>query len=168
MTNEYLKQRQDQKLGLKPIAEKKVYSIPKKSAKKLAQEKEEKKARGGEKTDLEKWYAVIMEKEIGRCWETGKVISKADKDGWHASIAHVLPKKLFPSVATHTRNYLILSAREGAHSRYDLSWQSAQEMRVWPIAMSRFFELEPDIADNERKYLPDFFLLALEARKEPE
>lgn len=139
------------------IPKKKYAGIPKKSAKKLAEEKNKPAT-----TDLQAWYDNIMKTEKAVCWETGEKIDKKDKKGWHGSIAHILPKKTFRSVATHPKNYLILKMWGGTHARYDVSWQSASKMKVWPTAVQRFLEIYPHIADSEKKYLPDVLLKELE------
>lgn len=168
--SDYLLQRQQMKLGKVPPAEKKKpKAIPKKSAKKLAREKEEKEALGGKMTDQQAWYDHIMKTENPVCWETGRDIDtrppkKGSINAWHASIAHILPKKQFKSVATHPLNYLILSWFGGVHAKWDASWTSAKTMKVWNIAMDRVAQIYPDIADSEKKYLPDSILKELEKR----
>lgn len=137
---------------------KKAYRLPPKSAKKLAAEKQEKDQRGDQETELQRWYQDIMKNEKAICWETGVIIDKKDPKGWHGSIAHILPKKLFPSVSTHPLNYTILSMWGGTHDTYDSSWTSAQKMKVWPKAVERFKLMFKDIADNEKKYIPDCLL----------
>jgi hypothetical protein len=141
-----------------PRESKKKKPIPKMSAKKIAAAKTAKEGRAGKETDLQEWYAKIMKDEKPVCWETGEEISKGDVKGWHGSIAHILPKKLFPSVSTHPMNYLILKMWGGTHARYDLSWESAQKMKVWPLAVDRFLQFANQIADNEMKYLPNCLL----------
>lgn len=131
--------------------------IPKKSAKKLQEESAKPST-----TDLQAWYEHIMKTEKPVCWETGEKIDKKDKKGWHGSIAHILPKKTFKSVATHPKNYLILKMWGGTHARYDVSWLSASKMKVWPTAVKRFIQIYPHIADSEKKYLPDVLLKELE------
>lgn len=153
--SDYLKQRQQWNQTGKPIKEKKVYKIPKVSKKKAA---EKLATNGGEQTELQKWYAKIMKKEDAVCWETGEKINKNDKLGWHGSIAHVLPKAVFPSVATHPLNYLILSMWNGSHANYDSSWAKARTMKVWDLAMDRIVMMEPDLTEEERRKLPDFAL----------
>ena len=142
----------------KPSARKPINPISKKKAAKMKQEKAE---RGENKTELQTWYDGIMKKEDGVCWETGVNINKADKKGWHGSIAHVLPKEHFPSVATHPLNYIILSMWNGAHSNYDSSWSKASKMKVWPEAVDRFLQIYPSIAREERKKIPEVFLKEL-------
>lgn len=137
---------------------KKQYSIPKMSAKKLAKEKAEKEERGGEKTSLEKWYDMIMDLEEGVCWETGDKINKKDRLGWHGSISHIFSKKLFPSVATHQLNYLILSMWNGSHGTFDSSWERASKMKVWRIAVNRMIVIFPNMPQKEKRRIPDWVI----------
>lgn len=137
---------------------KKPYRIPAKSAKKIAAEKQAAEVRGDAKTELQLWYDRIMSTEEPVCWETGESIDKTDRLGWHGSIAHILPKKTFPSVATHPLNYVILKMWGGTHDRYDGSWSKAQKMKVWPRVVERFLQFQHEIADSERKYIPDCLL----------
>ena len=133
----------------------KKYFIRSFSKKKEAQMKQEKEMRGDEKTDLQKWYDKIMQEEMPVCWETGNTIDVRDTKGWHGSIAHVLPKEVFPSVMTHPKNYMILNMWGGAHGQYDSSWKNAMEMKVWPIAVEVIKILYPLLTPKEKKKLPD-------------
>lgn len=137
----------------------KTYVIPKKSAKKIAQEKREKESRiPDEDTELQKWYAKIMQEEEGKCWETGQKINKQDKLGWHGSIAHVLDKANYPSVKTHPLNYMILSMWGGTHGQYDSSWENASKMKVWSYAIKVINLLYPLLKQEEKRRLPDVII----------
>lgn len=141
-----------------PIAKKERKPIPAKSKKRVEKEKAQKQEKGPDhETDLQQWFNHIMATEKPVCWETGEEIDTTEPDqrGWRGSIAHVLPKKLFKSVATHPDNYLILKMYGGTHDRYDSSWAKAQKMKVWPEAVRRFVKIYPSIADSEKKYIPD-------------
>lgn len=142
----------------RPLKEKKKYTIPKKSAKRLAKEGAEKDVRGEDDTDLQKWYAKIMQDEPGKCWETGELIDKRDKMGWHGSIAHCLPKSDYPSVRTHPQNYMILKMWGGTHGQYDASWEKAAKMRIWPYACKIFNLLYPLLSAEEKRKLPDVII----------
>ena len=138
--------------------QKAVYRIPKKSAKKLAQEAEEKAARNGDDTELQKWYAKIMQSEMPRCWETDEPINIQDKFGWHGSVAHVLCKELFPSVQAHPMNYMILKMWGGTHGQYDSSWENAAKMKIWPYAVKIINMLYPLLTREEKAKLPDIVI----------
>lgn len=168
---------------------KKVYKgIAKKSAKKIAQEAVEKAQResnGG--TELEKWYAAIMERETPKCWETDEWIGKPDKQNiiddhpemsdeeievafkkaqfaWHGSIAHILPKSDYPSVATHPQNYMILKMWGGIHGTYDASWEKAAKMKVWKYAVKIINILYPLLTAEEKGRLMEIEVIAQEIR----
>ena len=108
-----------------------------------------------EETELQKWYSAIMQKEEGRCWETGEKINKNDKRGWHGSIAHILGKADFPSVSTHPLNYMILKMWGGTHGQYDSSWENASKMKVWPYAVKIMNILYPLLTREEKSRLPE-------------
>jgi hypothetical protein len=109
------------------------------------------------KNELDIWYdaraAQILMKPYD--WEDGTWIAPQD---YRNATAHVLPKSLFPSIATHPMNWLLLSPRTGAHSKYDSDWVSAQLMKVWPIAVERFKILYPHISKEERRRIPECLL----------
>lgn len=165
----------------RPLAPKKSYSIPKVSKKRQEKIAAEKIIRGEDSTELEKWYAGIMEREVAKCWETGEWIGKPDKQnliddhpewsdeevevalkkaqfGWHGSIAHVLPKSDYPSVATHPQNFMILKMWGGTHGQYDASWEKAAQMKVWAHACKIFNLLYPLLTAAEKAKLPDVII----------
>lgn len=111
-----------------------------------------------EETELQKWYAAIMEKEAPKCWETGEWIGKENKKSWHGSIAHVLPKSIFPSVKTNPMNYMILKMYGGTHGQYDSSWENASKMKVWKFACKIFNVLYPLLTREEKAKLPEIIL----------
>jgi len=179
--SDYQKSRLDHIHSGRPLPEKKKYKIKPVSDKRAAKMAAAKKERGGEETELQKWYAVIMEREEPRCWETGEWIGKPDKQkiidehpewddaevevafkkaqfGWHGSIAHVLPKSDYPSVATHPQNYMILKMWGGAHGQYDANWEKAAQMKVWPHACKIFNLLYPLLTTAEKAKLPDVII----------
>src|SRR4051812_49145994 len=101
---------------------KKLYQIPKKSAKKIKQEAETKKANSieGREESLNEWFQRIEDKHWGKqdldmdgfdheenefelppCMECGAKISRVYAR--HAT-AHLLPKKIFKSIETNDLN----------------------------------------------------------------
>jgi hypothetical protein len=154
----YLEDRLNRKNGLLPPlpTKKEKKPIPKKSAKKLLEESKQKELE--KDTELQKWYAKIMESEKPICWETGEKINKNDKLGWHGSIAHILPKADYPSVKTHPLNYMILKMWGGTHGQYDSSWENASKMKVWAYACKIINILYPLLTQEEKRKLPDIIL----------
>ncbi len=123
------------------------------------------------KKELEKWYADIRMREClgggyihgvgfvsggAKCWECGDWIIEAFFK--HAT-AHILPKKkgMFPSIATHPLNYMILGGACGCHNKWDSSWDNAVKMQVFPIAKTRYQQFAGAIAPAELERIPIIF-----------
>jgi len=136
-----------EKVGIAPISEKRKKQL-----------KEEKPNRDKQN----EWFAEVEAKEFknggAHCWNCGEFIHVAFA---RAATAHILPKRknMFPSVATHPENYLILGAGCGCHSEYDRSWDDASKMQVWPKVVERFLLIKDDIKDATP--IPDVFINAL-------
>ena len=160
----YQEQRMLRKAGLAPPLsfKKEKKPIRKQSVKEIEKLASEKELRNGDKTELQSWYATIMKKEEGRCWETGEKIDKNDTFGWHGSIAHVLCKEHYPSVMTHPLNYMILKMWGGTHGQYDSSWESASKMKIWKFAIKIINQLYPMLTPEEKARLRSIEVVAQE------
>lgn len=159
----YLEERRNQKTFGKPPKEKKVYYLPKKSVKKIAEEKEQKKTPDVAKLTLEKWFYDIQAFHCGtvggtKCEECGAWIPQAYM---RSATAHLLPKKLFKSVSTHKSNYLILGAACGCHEKTHRI-DKFVTMNIWPEAAKRIKEMIPLLPFDELKYLSSQLMTALE------
>lgn len=135
---------------------KKVYFIPKVSKKRRQSDREEKEHRNGEDTEQQKWYKAIIASEDRVCWNCNADLSRLSRDEMFSCVAHVLPKSIFPSVAMHHHNYMILGRYCNCHGQYDSSWENASKMPIFKEAVDRFIIMEPDI--SERSKIPDVFL----------
>lgn len=174
------KRRQWSQIG-KPKKEKKVYRIPQKSAKKIAEEKAEKEL--GSELTLDMWFEKGMKENQPVCAECGMRAdwllepqtdpkkAEAYKLMWRASQAHILPKKKrygFPSLATDPNNRIILFPSWGGHlcgchGFYDSGWFNATTMKIWPLVVETFkTKLYPLIAESEKKNIPNQLLEALD------
>ena len=101
----------------------------------------------------ELWFAMVAN-EIRKspyCWETGEFISE---DDYRNASAHIFPKSIFKSIATHPLNFLILSPRNGSHDRTH-RLDTFSKMKVFKIAVDRFKIFEPFITEKH-KYLNTF------------
>jgi len=143
----------------------KTYSIPKVSKKRAAQIEADKKAglKPAGKLELDKWFHDIWIKHFGiggtcRCMECGEQINEAFSR--HAT-AHLLPKKLFKSVATHELNYMIYGAGCGCHEKTHRVDKFIQ-MKTWPEAARRIKILIPLLPMDELRYLSNQLLTALD------
>lgn len=162
--NDYLKKRQQQILDGRPLPEKKKYSIPKVSEKRKAKLIEQKEA-GTAEDKLERWFEKIRldyftdgEMRGGVCMECGRFIPL--EYSRHAT-AHLLPKKIFKSVATHPLNYLILGAGCGCHDKTHRV-DKFIKMKIWPEAARRIKELIPLLPVDELRRISNQLEIALD------
>lgn len=147
-----------------PRGKKEPVAIARESVKMKEKKKEEKKAGGNpSKLAQDKWFFDIEEKHfaggIGICMETGDEIPRAFAR--HAT-AHLLAKKLFPSIACHPLNYLILSAANGSHDKTHRV-DTFIKMKVWPQAARRIKEMLPLLPVDELRQISNQLLLAIDS-----
>lgn len=156
------------KLGLLPKeAVAKAKKPLKKVSDKKAAENKEAKANGqkkpASKLELDKWFDDIKRHETritgyGICMECKQCFSLSY---FRHATAHLLPKKLFKSVATHPLNYLILGAGCGCHEKTHRVDKFVQ-MKCWPEAARRIKLMIPELPFDELKYLSSQLLTALD------
>lgn len=144
--------------------EKKVYKIPKKSAKKLAQETAEKEQRGSNDSELVKWFKGRMKFMGGSCKVCGANTETKNYQFAIGSIAHILDKRtsMFPSVKYHPMNFLELCYP--CHQNFDnfWNWDEKEKLKCWPEIVEKFVSIYPDIAKEEVRLLPDNLLKHIE------
>lgn len=68
--------------------------------------------------------------------------------------AHILPKTIFKNVATNIHNHMYLCLR--CHSNFDKSWEDAQKMSVFSLAIKRYNKFKNDILEDHRQELNYF------------
>lgn len=120
--------------------EPKKYSIPKVSEKRKAENELNKNI----PSDLDKWFDFQIKYELdnGECKCQNCHCSVRNnlnsKDNWirRGSIAHVVFKAKWASVATHIHNFMILCL--DCHKKYDSSYETAMQMPVFQIAKTKF------------------------------
>lgn len=105
------------------------------------------------RTPLVLWYEEKMQNSVRCCENCGKPLYDLSQVDWHGSQAHLLPKSLFPSVATHPDNHAVLG-RWCCHGRYDSNWMTASRMSVWPEAVRRLRRVIPLLAEKEQGRIP--------------
>jgi len=133
--------------------------IAKKSKKKLQQEAKDtiiKKTGGAE---LDRWFQDRRKEMTGHCWHCQGVSCKNSHEYYKFSIAHLLPKRLFKSIATHPLNWIELCFWEqSCHTNFDNNTLDITELNCYDIVIERFVAMYPAIAPKERKYIPDVLL----------
>ncbi|MBO9658916.1 MAG: hypothetical protein J7527_08820 [Chitinophagaceae bacterium] len=157
MQTEYMKQRMQHILQGRPLHKKAAKSIPQVSEKRKEKLKEDKKLEDGlhaHKKSLNVFFKEIQENRWINgnpcpCENCGEMIPVTFAR--HAT-AHLLPKKIFKSIATHPLNYMILGANCGCHDKTHVLEQIVK-MKVWPEIAKRLKELIALLPHDELKHV---------------
>ncbi len=142
----------------KPKEPKKRKPIAKKSAKKLAQEAEEKTAKKDPSADKERWFQDRRKEMTGKCKNCQKPSCKNSYEYFRYSIAHIMAKRksMFPSVATHPENWIELC--QDCHQNLDNCMIDLTDLACWDEVVVKFQKMYPSIAPEERKRIPKILL----------
>jgi hypothetical protein len=115
-----------------------------------------------EKKKLQQWFIDRRLEMTGVCaCGCGKSTSRNDNENYKSSLAHVLAKKLFHSIATHPANCIELNFWDGCHTTFDnMGYEHCYRTKpvLWAIVVRKFKILYPHIAPSERKHIPDILL----------
>lgn len=145
----YMIDLQQRKLGIRPSPEKK-------EAKPLARIGEAGKRNAKEDSAHEKeldiWFKEIRKKLTGFCQcGCGEKSQKKNDPFFKASICHIFPKSIFPSVATHPLNYVERAMFGGCHSNMDnRSMKLWPGMEDWDSIKAKFLVLEKCLTKEEK------------------
>src|SRR6187549_334801 len=73
------------------------------------------------------------------------------------NVEHILPKRIFKSVATNDRNVLYLCStfdrsdgKTGCHEQYDSSWSKARTLPVFKLATERLGEFRDQVKEKSK------------------
>jgi predicted membrane chloride channel (bestrophin family) len=139
---------------------KKVYRIASKSAKTIAREKD------ADNDELIQWFKERRKEMKGICSHCGGKSMKDDDTKYHYSIAHLLPKAYFPSVATHPMNSIELCFwSPSCHTNYDNGSLDLIDLNCFDTVINKFVAMYPAIEKIERKRIPAILLNYLEVEK---
>lgn len=140
--------------------EKKQYRIPKISARKKEKQDKERQERGGGDTELQKWYKARQKELIGQCCRCGDRYNHRDLKQAISATAHILPKRIFESVATHPDNWVELGAYCGCHNWFDnyANWEEILKSNIGALIIKKFAKIWLNISTKERHKVSDLLL----------
>jgi hypothetical protein len=139
---------------------KKVYKIAPKSAKKIAQEKD------ADNDELLQWFKERRKEMQGSCKHCGGKTMKDDDTKYHYSLAHLLPKAYFPSVATHPLNCIELCFYgESCHTNLDNGVLDLIDLNCFDEVIKKVVSIYPSIEKSERRRIPTILLEYLNTEK---
>lgn len=102
--------------------------------------------------DLRPFYSTAMAVATGKCFECGENIPSLWRQ---ASIAHILPKSKFPSVASNALNFVELCV--SCHTKFDTGFETASKMKCWVYAKARFNKFKDQISEEDLRKVPEQF-----------
>lgn len=127
------------------------------SLRKLAKSEPEIKV-GKDYAELDRWFKEIQKTMTGRCMNCqGK--TEAHTKHFKNSIAHILPKAYFKSVATHPDNYLELCFYgNSCHTNFDNKMIDIIDLHCFDTVIQKFAKIYPHIAQEEKRRIPPILI----------
>ena len=111
------------------------------------------------KEELWDWFKLRRKEMTGICAHCGNPSTKKDDDKFHFSIAHILPKSLFPSVSNHPDNWVELCFwGNSCHSNMDNKTLDIMDMNCFDEIITKFSKMFKDIAPEEKRRIPAILL----------
>lgn len=117
--------------------------------------------------ELDRWFKERRKELTGFCKHCGAKSCKNSDQYYKFSIAHILPKRLFKSVATHPLNFIELCFwSPSCHTNFDNYTLDIIDLNCFGEVIDKFVAMYPDIAPNERKYIPDALMQYIKIEKD--
>lgn len=122
-----------------------------------------------ENTEQELWFRARRLEMDGYCiCGCGQKSSKDSDKYYKFSLAHVLKKSEFKSIATHVANCIELAAfGDSCHTTFDnMGYEYCKDTKpkLWAIVVEKFKILYPCIAEDEKKKIPQVLLNELKSQ----
>ncbi len=143
-----------QGLAEKTTKKKEPKPLRKVSLKKEAENKAAKEA--GTDGEMDAFFKGLRKSMTGRCLFCNGNTMKQDDDKFHFSLAHLMPKSIFKSVATHPDIIIELCFYgNSCHTNFDngmITWLTLKDSKEWDIIKEKLLTVLPMVAQEERKH----------------
>jgi len=108
---------------------------------------------------LDRWFREVRKSMTGKCMNCGgKTCADNDKE-YKRSVAHILPKAYFKSVATHPDNFLELCFYgNSCHTNLDHHMIDLIELNCFDTVIQKFTKIYPHIAKDELRRVPPILI----------
>lgn len=113
---------------------------------------------GKDYAELDRWFKDRQKEMTGKCANCG---GKTEKDSKHykCSVAHLLPKAYFKSVATHPDNWIELCFYgNSCHTNYDNKMLDIIDLHCFDQVIQKFTRIYPHIAPEEKRRIPPILI----------
>lgn len=108
---------------------------------------------------LTRWFNDRRKEMNGVCAHCGGRTEKHNDATFKCSIAHILPKAYFKSVAMHPLNWIELCFyKNSCHTNFDNKMLDIIELNCFDTVIERFIAMYPDIAQDEKRRIPIILL----------
>ena len=106
--------------------------------------------------ELNRWFAERRKQMTGKCSHCGGATTKNSDIYFKHSLAHILPKAYFPSVATHPSNFIELCFwNKSCHTNFDNLTLDLIDLNCYDEVIEKFLAMYPSIDKKERKRIPE-------------
>jgi hypothetical protein len=113
---------------------------------------------GTEFNNLNDWFKDRELEMTGQCKHCGGKTQKGQKN-YKCSVAHILPKAYFKSVATHPDNSIELCFYgNSCHTNFDNSTIDIMDLNCFDEIIQKFVKMYPYIAKEEKRRIPSILL----------
>lgn len=110
-------------------------------------------------SELNRWFLERRKEMTGFCHHCGNKSTKHNDTYFKFSICHILPKRLFKSVATHESNFIELCFwGNNCHGNMDNNMLDLIDLNCFDEVVEKFLKMYPSIDKKERRYIPDVLL----------
>lgn len=108
--------------------------------------------------ELERWFKDRQKEMTGKCMNCGGKTEK-DTKNYKCSIAHILPKAYFKSVATHPDNWIELCFYSNScHTNFDNKMIDIIDLHCFDTVIQKFTKIYPFIAPEEKRRIPPILI----------
>lgn len=149
----YLEERNLRKLGLLPKME---FKKAKKPIAKIGKKKLEENALAkGTDSEMDLFFSSLRKGMKDKCLFCGQSTMKKDDEKFHFSLAHLLPKAIFKSVATNPDNIIELCFwNNSCHTNFDngkITWEFIKDSKEWIQIREQLLNVLPMVSQDEQK-----------------
>jgi hypothetical protein len=104
---------------------------------------------------LDRWFREVRKSMTGTCANCGGKSCRDNDREYKRSVAHILPKAVFKSVATHPDNWIELCFYgNSCHTNLDHGMIDLIEMNCFDTIIQKFTKIYPHIAQEEKRRIP--------------
>lgn len=115
--------------------------------------------KGREYDKLDVWFREVRKRMTGVCENCGGKSCRDNDKEYKRSIAHILPKAYFKSIATHPENFLELCFYgNSCHTNFDNKMIDLIDMNCFDQIINKLVKIYPFIAADEKRRIPPILI----------